>query len=211
MFSLKSFLQAIQGAILTADDALKEKNLSVLQTYFEKDADDAEIQKRIDKTLASTQDILDAESTVSRQSLEDVMESLKQLKTSLTQPDAIEQALAESDLRPKTVILNYPIMGKDGSITNKEVHVPLITLIPVTFSKIEEMTLKADLELTIVDDEVQVGLGKINKNNPDDTSKPANKNSIGSIEIVMKPQHMSDGMQHVVDAYEKVLKAQLPN
>ncbi len=216
MFSLKSFLQAIQGAILAADDALKQKNLDVLNTYFEKDVDDQEIRKRIDQSLSSTEEVLNSDSTVSRQALEGVMESLKELKGSLSQPDAIDQALAGEDLRPKTVILSYPSIDKDGSVKDKEVHVPLVTLVPVTFSKIEELRLKTYLELNVQDGEIQVGLGKFSNKGAADgettqSGGTGNKSSIGSIEIIIKPQQMSDGMQHVVDAYEKTLKAQLPH
>lgn len=214
MFSFKSFIEAIQGATLSANDALMSKNLEVLNQYFEKDDDDVEIHKKIDDALDATNAVVNPETKVSKQTLEQALRSIKDLKTTLNQHDVVEQALASGDLRPKTVILNYPSTAQDGAIVNKEVHVPLVTLIPITFSKVDEVRLKADLELNLVDDELQVGLGKFsNRKKGRDTEGDDSQQggSVGNVEIVLKPQEMSDGMQHVVDAYEKILKAQLPN
>jgi len=213
MFSFKSFIQAIQGATLSANDALMSKNLEVLNQYFEKDDDDYEIQKKIDNALDATNAVVNPETKINRQGLAEALKSIQELKTTLNQHDAVEQALASGDLRPKTVILNYPSSGQNGMIVNKEVHVPLITLIPISFSKVDEVRLKADLELNLVDDELQVGLGKFSnrKKITESESDSSQQGSVGSVEIVLKPQEMSDGMQHVVDAYEKILKAQLPN
>ena len=106
----------------------------------------------------------------------------------------------------------YPVKGKDGKITNKEVQVPLITLVPLTFSKIEEFRLKANLQLHEVDDEVQVRLGK--SSSPalpeGEGDSPPGVTNVGSVEIVIKPSQIADGLQQVVDAYENVLKTQLP-
>lgn len=213
MFSFKSFIEAIQGAILSANDALMAKNLSLLNEYFEKDDDDGEIQKRIDQAIENASEVIDPNTKVSKQSLENAINSIKALKTSLSQQDAVEQALASGDLRPKTVILNYPVSSQEGEMVNKEVHVPLITLIPIAFSKVDEVRLKADLELNLIDDELHVGLGKFSnrKKGADTEGENSQHGSVGNVEVVLKPQEMSDGMQHIVDAYEKILKAQLPN
>lgn len=37
------------------------------------------------------------------------------------------------------------------------------------------------------------------------------KSKIGNIEIIIRPQECSDGMKQIIDAYERVLKSQLPN
>ena len=213
MFSFKSFIQAIQGAVLGANDALMAKNLEVLNQYFEPDADDGELKKKVDSALSATNAVINPNTKLSRQDLDTALQSIKELNSTLNEPDAVEQALASGDLRPKTVILNYPVSGKDGMMVNKEVRVPLITLIPIKFSKVEEVRLKADLELNLVDDELQVGLGKFSNRakSKENTSDPAVQGSVGSVEIVLKTEEMSDGMQHIVDSYEKILKAQLPN
>lgn len=212
MFSLKSFIQSIQEAILNANDALMDKNMEVLNRYFEFETEE-EIQQVIDDTIEATEAVVDPNSKVSRESLNEALKSLKTLRRSLSSGQAADQLSSGGNLHPKTVTLNYPTKTKGGTIVNKEVHVPLVTLVPISFSQVEQLKLEADLELNLVDDEVQVSLGKFgnrkkglfNKN-----KKSKNNGSIGSIEILIKPQEMSDGMQHIVDAYEKVLKAQLP-
>ncbi len=209
MFSLKSFIEAIQEATLSANDALMQKNMDILNRYFEDDNED-DLQDRIDEFLDATEGV--GEQKVSRRR---VRESLMSLRETLSANDITEKINAGGDLVPKTVTLNYPTQGKDGKIVNKEVHVPLLTLVPIQFSQIDQLKLNADLELSLVDDELQVSLGKYSgakkaTRNESGDLETAPKSSIGSVEITIKPQEISDGMQHVVDAYEKVLKAQLP-
>lgn len=217
MFTLKTFIQSIQEAVLNANDALMDRNLDLLNKYFEKDIDDQEVQYKMDQALKAAEEVMNPDTKVSKRSFKDAIDSIKDLKNVLSESDSVEQALAEGDIRPKTVILNYPTTDTDGSVKMKEVHVPLITLIPVIFSKVEELRLQADLELNLVDDEVQVSLGKFSgrKNaSPSGEGEEAGSNSgrsIGSVDILLKPQEASDGMQQIIDAYEKVLKAQLPH
>lgn len=215
MVSFKSFIQAIQDATLGANDALMDKNMEVLNRYFYTENED-DLQERIDDALDATQDVLDPNSKVTKQSLKDAVSSIKSLRRGISQSGAAEQLGSNGDLHPKTVTLNYPTKDKDGNVTSKEVHVPLVTLVPIAFSQVDELRLTADLELSEENDEIQISLGKYSGGNKAVTASKEGepitsaKRSIGNVEIVIKPQEMSDGMQHVVDAYEKVLKAQLP-
>ena len=212
MFPLKSFIQAIQEAILNASDTLMEKNMELLNRYFEEEGSD-DIKEKIDQAILASENVTDPNVKVTRQSLNNAVESIKSLKDSLSSSDDPE-TLIDRDLHPKMVTMNYPTKSKDGSIGNKEVHVPLLTLVPIAFSQVNELKLKADLELNLVDEELQVGFGKVPRNPKPaaegQEAEPGSKGSIGSVEITIKAQEVSDGMQHVIDAYEKVLKAQLP-
>lgn len=210
MFSFKTFIQAIQGSVLNANEALMDKNLEVLSRYFEKDDDNNEIQQKIDEAIEATSEVTGPNRKVDKPRLNNALESLKNLRDTLQEDDAIANMLTEGEIRPKTVILNYPTNTSDGSLIMKEVHVPLITLIPLQFSKVDELKLQAELELGLADDEVHVSFGKIAGNGKDDSGETT-KRSIGNIEITLKPMEVSDGMEQIIEAYEKILKSQLPH
>ncbi|MEL6535789.1 MAG: DUF2589 domain-containing protein [Bacteroidota bacterium] len=215
MLNLRSFIESIQQAVLSANDALVDKNIGLLDRFFERDADVEQLQEKLDAAIQASDELNEKGSKASAGQLQSAQEAFKALQEMLAEEATVEDLLTESDLRPKTVSMAYPVKGKDGTITKKEVQVPLITLVPLTFSKIEEFKLRANLTLHVVDDEVQVRLGKVPSpalpEAESDTEGGAGRNAnIGTVEILIKPQQMADGMQQVVDAYENVLKTQLP-
>lgn len=215
MLSLKSFIEAIQDSVLNASDALMSKNMEVMNQYFEVDADDSELHQKLDDAIAATGDVVDPTKKRDRETLRTALRSLKSLRSSLGENASFSELLKGGDLTPKTVTLTFPTKGSDGTVTMKEVYVPLITLVPVRFSQIDEMKIQADLELDVQDNEIQISLGKSvarKKGLLAGKDKPTEgKEKIGLVEITLKPQEVSDGMQMVIDSYEKVLKAQLPN
>lgn len=213
MVSLKSFIQAIHDAILNASDALMEKNMDLLNQYFEEEEDGA-VKEKMNEAIVAAEKVTNPKVKVTRKSLTDALDSIRSLKDSLNAHEASNQDLDSKQLYPKTVTLNYPTVNDEGDLEHKEVHVPLLTLVPIQFSQVSELKLTADLQLTLVDDQLQVSLGKHrpakNSSAKGIEEDGTSKNNIGNIEIVIKPQEVSDGMQHVIDAYEKILKAQLP-
>lgn len=158
MISLKSFIAAIQEAILQAGDSLMDKNVGLLDRYF------------TEKTEKGT--------------------------------DGKEQKA----LVPKTVTLEYPALDQNLETVIRKVEVPLITLVPLTTTRIEKATLTADFEMELADGQVQL----------DFSSKPSrglfrnSKSTIGRLEIIITPQDTPDGLNTVIEAYERALKAQIP-
>ena len=59
-------------------------------------------------------------------------------------------------LVPKIVQLEYPALDDTGAVTTTTVQVPLITLVPVTASKIEKATVTAEFALEVINDELQI-------------------------------------------------------
>lgn len=158
MISLKSFIAAIQEAIIQAGDSLMDKNIGLLDRYF------------TEKTEKST--------------------------------DGKEQKA----LVPKTVTLEYPALDQNLQTVIRKVEVPLITLVPLTTARIEKATLAADFEMELADGQVQL----------DFSSKPSrglfqkSKSTIGHLEITITPQEPPEGLNTVIEAYERALKAQIP-
>lgn len=52
--------------------------------------------------------------------------------------------------------LEYPALDDTGAVTTTTVQVPLITLVPVTASKIEKATVTAEFALEVINDELQI-------------------------------------------------------
>lgn len=61
-----------------------------------------------------------------------------------------------SVLKPISVIITYPRYASDGTATSVDVHVPLITLLPITMPTLEEVKFKTDMQLHLVDNEILV-------------------------------------------------------
>lgn len=167
MISFKSFVNAIQDAIVHASDVLVDKNLSLIDKYF-----------------------IQAPKT----------------ETDATNPDA--QPAPASALIPKTVTLQYPHLNSNGHMETLNVAVPLITLAPLSMSKLEKATLSAHFEMEVVDDSLQLHFGHKNQSNGGMFSKKP-KTSWGKIDITFSPQEPSDGFQLLIDGYEAILKKQI--
>lgn len=156
MISFKSFIAAINDAIVQAGDSLMDKNVQLLNQYFTE------------------------------------------------QPD--EKDPAKKNLVPKTVTLEYPAVGSDLQPVIRKVDVPLITLVPLTASRIEKATLTADFEMEMADGQVQLNF--TSKSNRRLFKNP--RSSIGRLEITITPQPTPEGLNALIEAYESVVKAQLP-
>jgi dsDNA-binding SOS-regulon protein len=115
--------------------------------------------------------------------------------------------------KAKTITLQFPQANESGKIKMLDVEVPLITLVPIATSQIEEMKFETDLNLHLVGEknELQVSFGSEpstskNKTNSDSRSTPL----VGHIEITIKPGETSEGLKRLIEGYEKLLRAQIP-
>ncbi len=171
MISFKSFVTAIHGAILKANDALMEKNTELLNKYFE--------EKNADVTDENGNPVIDSASGKPKQ---------------------------KKVLEPVSVILDYPIINDDGKLQNVDVHVPLITIVPLVTSQIEKATLTADFEIDIVNNEVQINFEP--KKSEGLFSK--NKTLTGKFEITISPQDTPEGLRLLIEGYETMIKRQIP-
>ena len=110
--------------------------------------------------------------------------------------------------RPKTVIMEYPVRRED-KIETSTVEVPLVILSPIATPKVSQAKFVADLNISTDDNgDLQVdfanhkrgafGLGdEINKGNT-------------HIEITLEAGETPEGLQRIIDGYERALRAQIP-
>ncbi len=163
MISFKSFVTAIHDAIINASDSLMDKNVGLLDKYFE--------------------------------------ETVKEVTNEET-----KEITQKTILDPKTVILEYPTADIDGNQIMNEVHVPLITLVPLQMSQVEKAVVTADFEMEIVNGEIELSFPK--KSSGLSFLKKPKKNS-AKLEITITPQETSEGLKVLVEGYESILKRQI--
>lgn len=110
-------------------------------------------------------------------------------------------------LSPKSVVLDYPYLNENNVLDYNEIHVPLITIVPLATSQIESATLTADFEMQFVNEELQINF--VNKSDTGLFQKKS-KASRGTLEITIKPQETSEGLRLLIEGYETMIKRQLP-
>jgi hypothetical protein len=162
MISFKSFITAIHDAIINASDSLMEKNVGLLDRYFE----ETTIEEKDENTGETT---------------------------------------SKKILSPKSVILEYPSLTADGT-KFLEIHVPLITLVPLQMSQIEKAVLSVDIEMEVNRGEVEINFS--NKGDRGGFMRKPKKTS-GKLEIIISPQETSEGLKLLVEGYEAILKRQI--
>ncbi|HEU4717324.1 MAG TPA: DUF2589 domain-containing protein [Bacteroidia bacterium] len=120
-----------------------------------------------------------------------------------------------STLRPKSVCIQYPKMEVDGSITMIDVDVPLVTLIPIEFTKIDKVKITAQFGLQVINNDLQIIFSNEapkKKWSLFGGSKTDDKTpSPGQLEITIRPSETPEGLKKMIDGYDKVLRAQIPH
>ena len=225
MIKLDSFIQAIHAAISSANDALMNKNLDVLEKFFEAAEESDQFQSTLDEVMTSLNDILGQEGTVggrpkiTRQKLQTMLESLQGLRDSISQKDIPEadlnQAILPDKLQPKMTTIQFPQKTASGMVVMSDVRVPLVTLVPLSMTQISEVKFRTELEIQVEEEELLVSFP-----NPKSETASGRENqllgssrprSVGSLEITLVPHHGTEGLKKIVEGYEKALRAQLPH
>lgn len=114
-------------------------------------------------------------------------------------------------LRPKTVVVQYPRETSTGMVVH-DVHVPLITLVPISSLRIERLHLMSRLEVVLdKDDEIQVSFQPYSPESAED-SAGLNWRRRGSatLEIELTPATLPEGLKSLIEGYERALRAQIP-
>lgn len=108
----------------------------------------------------------------------------------------------------KNVSINYPVKTDDNSVKNIAVDVPLITLVPISSTRIEELKFTTNLDIVLKNDELLVAFsnGEGNKNMFNNKEKSAT----ATLEILLRPNDNPEGLKNIIEGYEKILRAQIP-
>ena len=112
-------------------------------------------------------------------------------------------------LRPKMVSMAFPTITSDGPTTHY-VDVPLITLTPISTLLINEVNIKTSLEITVDSkDNIMVSFPQ-KKQSGIFSSNSDSSNSNTEIEITFRGGETPEGLQKIIEGYERALRAQIP-
>lgn len=111
-------------------------------------------------------------------------------------------------LRPKTITIQYPKETQEGP-TVHDVQVPLISIVPISQTAIDEVTINTELELALKDDELMVSFPQKQKSKFFD-KKDDKEKSCTKVEIKLRPTMETEGLKKLVEGYDKLLRAQIP-
>lgn len=108
--------------------------------------------------------------------------------------------------RAKTISVEYPTFQTDGKMSIVNVNVPLITVVPISSARIEEMKFTTQLDIAMEKDELMVSFSKKSPAGVTNTQNP----STATLELFIKPQENTDGLDKLIEGYEKTLRSQIP-
>lgn len=199
MIKFDAFVAAIQDAIAKANESLIDRHTSkFVEMYFDPTGDGDDLQAKLDKALESLKggQLTRAERI---KALTDARDALR----GDSQSTDTEHAESPDSYTPKLVSVQFPFVTEDG-VEYKDVHIPLITLVPVTATEIKEVTLETDIVITECDDEVHLNFERKLCSRLIGNAKP------GRLKIKVAPRDPAEGLQIVIDGYEKLLRSQMP-
>lgn len=108
----------------------------------------------------------------------------------------------------KTIVVEYPIVRDNGTIEKQKVDVPLITVVPISSARIESLRFTTELEIALEDNNLMVSFS--NSNGEGFLSKGKKKTNIATLEIDIRPQENTEGLNKLIEGFEKQLRAQIP-
>ena len=116
--------------------------------------------------------------------------------------------------RPKMVAMAFPSQGSDG-VESTIVNVPKITLSPISSPRIKDVKFSANLEVTTEENDGKEGNEelKVAFRPPQVTGgeNMVTKDSTNThIEINLVGHEPPEGLQKIIEGYEKALRAQIP-
>jgi hypothetical protein len=202
MIRFQALMHAVQQSIHSAAQAVESAGFKHIDKFFDKIVnDDPNDQQEKSKKLGDIQEAINAGDDEKANVL------LKELNES---PSDNEQAASEDNViyRPKMVAMAFPSKGKEG-VDSTIVNVPLITLCPISSPRIKDVQFTADLEVTADDnDELFVAFRAPQVTGGEHSISKDTTNT--RIEISLIGHETPEGLQIIIEGYEKALRAQIP-
>lgn len=220
MINLEEFVQSIHIATAAAGEALIQKNLDLIDRFFD-EVDEEEAGHAIAHMASAGRSDAQVESDAY---------SPRSRKRSSSQSRQSPQRRRSDDnsgdyddhdgndiyddiklLKPKMVAMQYPIVTKDGPGI-QTVNVPLISLVPLSQVQLKEMNFSTELELSVNGDALQVSFPKRTLKSQEMAEEGANMGNGGKAKLEVKicATETPDGLKYIVDGYERALRAQVP-
>jgi len=105
----------------------------------------------------------------------------------------------------KTFNLAHPILNEKGEMEEVNVNIPLISIVPISTVRIEQLKFTTELEIALENDELKVSFSPSGT-----TDESAQNRPTATLEIMIQPQNNPEGLSKLIEGYDKVLRAQIP-
>lgn len=114
-----------------------------------------------------------------------------------------------TDYRPKMIDMEFPSRTPKG-VETVTVKVPLITLTPISSPRIAEVKFHTELEIT-TDENGELLVAFPSAKGKGFSLKGEQRSSANtSLEITLKGNEPPEGLQKIIEGYERALRAQIP-
>ncbi len=202
MIGFKALIQVIHQSIHSAAQAVENEGIEHINKFFEKIPNSEYQDNDSYKRKISEAKVLlhKGNAAAAAKALEEAEKNLK--KSSSVGPEGRET------MRPIMVAMAFPSQTAKG-IESVIVNVPLITLSPISSPRVKEVKFITDLEVTTDENnELFIAFPSIkNRGNRDDNTRSSTNTHI---EITLIGGEAPDGLQKIIEGYEKALRAQIP-
>ena len=203
MIRFQALMHAIQKSIHSAAEAVESAGDKHLNKFFDKIVNENNAVKR---------EKINALKKAKAQGDYERVEALNQEMQELLNDDASTEG--HFIYRPKMVAMAFPSQGVDG-VETTIVNVPKITLSPISSPRIKDVKFTADLEVTTEkngdktdDEELKVAFRQPQVKGGENTVTKDSTNT--HIEICLVGHEPPEGLQKIIEGYEKALRAQIP-
>lgn len=199
MIKFRSLIHELHSSIKQAANEVEAQGIKHINKFFE--------IIEVPKTKATDLDedsIQKVKSFIDSDDTESTLNILKEHNDNLAANSDIKRVL-----KPKTMLMAFPDKDHNGPKISY-VDVPLITLTPISSPKIQEVNIKANLEVTANDEnELFVAFPKQTQRNLFSKSEQRNTSNV-EIEIKLQGGETPEGLQKLIEGYERSLRAQIP-
>ena len=204
MINLKQLVSAIQESTLSASAIVAKQNLDILDTYFEASEGNSNFENLTESVLSSLSE-LDHEDSDNINKIKNALDSLSELISKAPPSHSADS----QTLIPKYVDIAYPTETANG-FESHTVSVPLICLAPLSSTQITELRFKTDLDISIVDDNLEVAFPERNSTCLEPSEQGGSPYHHATLEVVIDCKEPTQGLHKLVEGYDRALRAQIP-
>ncbi len=197
MIRFQALMHAVHQSIHSAAQAVEQAGIKHIDKFFDKIITEGSAEKKeLSKELSEA--IEGGDKAKANRVLEKI--------NALDQTDSASEE--DATYRPKMVAMAFPSQNSDG-VDSTIVNVPLITLCPISSPRIKDVKFSADLEVTADNnDELFVAFRAPQVTGGENAVIKDTTNT--HIEISLIGHEPPEGLQKIVEGYEKALRAQIP-
>lgn len=145
---------------------------------------------------------LDEFLTILRKSVSEASNALQEKNMEILSRYFEQKKISDSKTvcMPKTIRMDYPIATENGDVIIKRVDVPLISLIPVSNSKVDKATFSIDFQIDDEDGDVSVSFPK---------KRFGETQHLSHLEFTIVPDEVPEGIVSIINNYNSLIHNQI--